>query len=75
MGNGHMHAPPPTQRRTTFTVSSTPAIDRLVEELAVTTRELNRSNVVRLALIAMGDCKLPKDWRKRLGFDEEESAA
>ncbi len=63
------------ERRNTFNVSSTPAIDRLLEELAVTLREFNRSKIVRDALIELADRVLPNAWRDNLQFVDESEAA
>jgi hypothetical protein len=54
--------------------SATPAVIRLVDELVFTLRIFNRSKVMRVALIELADRELPKDWRERLGWEDESAA-
>ena len=55
--------------------SAPPHWQRLVDELAVTARTLNRSALVRSALIEKADRDLETGWRDRLGFTEAGEAA
>jgi hypothetical protein len=67
-----------TAQRRKYTVlafSAPPHWERLVDELAVATRTLNRSELVRTALIEKADRDLPAGWRDRLDFSEKASAA
>jgi predicted transcriptional regulator len=70
-----MLQPPTTKdRQVTFSVASSPAINRLIDELAATLRERNRSEIVRTALIEKADRELPATWRQTVGMDEESAA-
>jgi Arc/MetJ-type ribon-helix-helix transcriptional regulator len=60
--------------RTTFNIAVTQTFARLIDELAAEKRERNRSKLVRTALLEMADRELPKDWRERLGWTDEDAA-
>jgi hypothetical protein len=72
----HLMLETPTRKeRTTFCVAITPAYDRLIKELSAAMGEMNRSEIVRIALVLLGDRSLSSDWRLVVGLEEEESAA
>ena len=66
----------PTKERkyTVLSIMAPPHWRRLVDELALTARTLNRSDLVRRALIEKADRDLPADWRQQLGFEDEQVA-
>ena len=70
-------AEPATKERkyTVLSIVAPPHWQRLVDELAITARTLNRSALVRAALIEKADRDLPAGWRDQLGFTEAGEAA
>ena len=69
-----IETPTKEPRLTRFTVSLGAPIMRLLEELAIVTRTLNRSELMRAALVEKADRDLPGNWREAVGFDETEAA-
>lgn len=63
------------RKYTVLSIVAPPHWQRLVDELAITARTLNRSELVRRALIEKADRDLPADWRAALGFTEKGEAA
>jgi hypothetical protein len=49
--------------------SATPAVVRLIEELAIKHREFNKSRLLRMALAVMADRDLDEDWRELVDWD------
>lgn len=58
-----------------FRVSASSAYTRLIEELAVASRQLNRSKIVRDALVEKADRELAANWREVVGLEPEADAA
>lgn len=58
-----------------FGFSAGPEYQRLIDALAIATQKLNRSLVVRIALIDMADRLLASDWREELRFEQDGEAA
>lgn len=58
----------------TFAFNGGPAWERLITELAINVRRLNRSQIMRDALIEKADRDLPANWREIVKFDEENAA-
>ena len=68
-----MVSTPAKDQRRAYTFTGNEPIRRLVTELAFHHRQLNLSEIVRLALIEKADRDLPANWREQVGF--EDSAA
>jgi hypothetical protein len=63
------------RKYTVLSLVAPPHWQRLVDELALNARTLNRSALVRMALIEKADRDLPANWREQLGFTESGEAA
>ena len=57
-----------------FGVSVRPPIERLIDELRVTSRQFTRSKLITEALIEKADRDLPANWRETVGFEDESAA-
>ena len=63
------------RKYTVLSIVAPPHWQRLVDELAINARTLNRSELVRRALIEKADRDLPTNWREAMGFTEAGEAA
>ena len=58
----------------TFTVAVNDSYLRLIRELTIRDERLNRSKIIRDALIEKADRDLPSNWREIVGFEDGEAA-